>query len=399
MTLPSWLERLTGKEDLWIVEVFVVVLLTLLAAFAVKVILGHLVKRAENTKNLWDDALLCAASQPLKWFIWLVGLSWAAEIAGTVSESVIFSVVDTVRRVGVIVVLSWFIVRFIVRAEKNLMDPDFTAKPMDETTVLAIGKLLRISVIVTAGLVILQSFGYSVSGVLAFGGIGGLAVGFAAKDLLANFFGGLMIYLDRPFAVGDWIRSPDRDIEGTVEDIGWRLTRIRTFDKRPLYVPNATFTHISLENPSRMYNRRIKETIGIRYDDAGKMATIIPAVKEMLASHPEIDTEQTLIVNFNSFAPYSLDFFIYTFTKTTDWVKFHDIKQDVLLKVLEIIEAQGAECAFPTSTVHIPDDIHLQNPDRHSGNAPGESKKASVEKVSADQANRDKASTDKASAG
>ena len=103
----------------------------------------------------------------------------------------------------------------------------------------------------------MQALGYSISGVLAFGGIGGIAVGFAAKDLLANFFGGLMIYLDRPFSVGDWIRSPDKNIEGTVEEIGWRLTRIRTFDKRPLYVPNSTFTQISVENPSRMLNRRI----------------------------------------------------------------------------------------------------------------------------------------------
>jgi MscS family membrane protein len=189
--------------------------------------------------------------------------------------------------------------------------------------------------------------------VLAFGGIGGIAVGFAAKDLLANFFGGLMIYLDRPFSVGDWVRSPDKSIEGTVENIGWRLTRIRTFDKRPLYVPNSVFASIAVENPSRMTNRRIYETIGIRYDDASKMDVIVNDVIEMLKGHEEIDTSQTLIVNFNSFAPSSLDFFVYTFTKTTHWVKFHQIKQDVLLKILNIIEGHGAEVAFPTSTLHV----------------------------------------------
>ena len=102
-----------------------------------------------------------------------------------------------------------------------------------------------------------------------------------------------------------------------------------------------------------MSNRRIKETIGIRYDDANKMDSIITDVKTMLREHGEIDQGQTLIVNFNSFAPSSLDFFIYTFTKTTDWIRFHEIKQDVLLKVLAIIEKNGAECAFPTSTLHI----------------------------------------------
>ena len=127
-------------------------------------------------------------------------------------------------------------------------------------------------------------------------------MGFAAKDLLANLFGGLMISLDRPFAVGDWVRSPDKEIEGVVEHISWRLTRIRTFDMRPLYVPNSTFSTIALENPSRMTNRRIYETIGLRHQDASQMAAIIQGVKKMLLEHPEIDGDKLLIVNFISFA-------------------------------------------------------------------------------------------------
>ena len=224
------------------------------------------------------------------------------------------------------------------------------------------GKLLRLSVIITASLVALQTMGYSISGVLAFGGIGGIAIGFAAKDLLANFFGGLMIYLDRPFTIGDWVRSPDREIEGTVEHIGWRQTRIRTFDKRPLYIPNSVFATIAVENPSRMTHRRIYETIGIRYDDAAKMSQIVEAVKKMLQQHHEIDTSQTLIVNFNAFAASSMDFFVYTFTKTTNWVKYHEVKHDVLLKINDIVAAHGAEIAFPTSTLHIPDGVSLTEP-------------------------------------
>ena len=188
---------------------------------------------------------------------------------------------------------------------------------------------------------------------------GGLAVGLAAKDLLSNFFGAFFLYLDRPFCVGDWIRSPDREIEGTVEEIGWRLTKIRTFDKRPLYVPNGLFTTMSIENPSRMSNRRIKETVGIRYDDIGSMDAITADVKKMLREHPEIDTSHTLMVNFNAFAPSSCDFFIYTFTKTTVWTDYHAIKQDVLLKVAAIVAAHGAEIAFPTSTIHVPGGVSV----------------------------------------
>ena len=162
-----------------------------------------------------------------------------------------------------------------------------------------------------------------------------------------------MIYLDRPFSVGDWIRSPDREIEGTVETIGWRLTTIRSFDLRPLFIPNSLFNQIVIENPSRMTNRRIYETIGIRYNDSLKMDKIVSRVKDMLKEHDEIDISQTMIVNFNKASSSSLDFFIYTYTKTTEWVKFHKIKQDVMLKVLKIVASEGAQCAFPTSTVHL----------------------------------------------
>ncbi len=347
------LSLITGSENLWYLEVFLVVSATLISAYAVHKLMVVLITKATATQNLWDDALLEAMLRPAKWVVWLVGLSYAAELASQQSSSSLLLLLGPLRKLGFIGLVSWFLVRFIAKAERNLVDPKYTHKPLDTTTVVAIGKLLRVSILITSSLIVLQTLGYSVSGVLAFGGIGGLAVGFAAKDLLANFFGGLMVYLDRPFKVGDWIRSPDRSIEGTVEDIGWRLTRIRTFDKRPLYVPNAIFTQIAVENPSRMSNRRIKETIGIRYDDADKMAVIVSDVEAMLKFHSAIDHRQMLMVNFNAFAASSLDFFIYTFTKTTDWAEYHKIKQDVLLKVLAVIESHGAECAFPTSTVHL----------------------------------------------
>ena len=153
--------------------------------------------------------------------------------------------------------------------------------------------------------------------------------------------------------MGDWIRSPDQEIEGTVEDVGWRVTRIRTFDKRPLYIPNSSFANITVENPSRMTNRRIYETIGVRYDDVSVLPQILEDIREMVRTHPEIDTTQTLMVNFNAFNESSVDFFIYTFTKTTEWVRFHEIKEDVLLKISNIVESHGGSMAFRTQTLHV----------------------------------------------
>ncbi|HFC54096.1 MAG TPA: mechanosensitive ion channel family protein [Gammaproteobacteria bacterium] len=341
----------------WIVQAFVVVFAALLLAFLVKRFLKRLHRLFQSTDNIWDDALVEALGRPLRMFIWLQGIAFAAHIVGRQTRAPLFDAVGPLRDIGVIVLLAWFLVRLVSQVQQNmLISAERRGRELDRTTLDAVGKLLRISVIITATLVILQTLGYSISGVLAFGGIGGIAVGFAAKDLLANFFGGLMIYLDRPFAVGDWVRSPDREIEGTVEEIGWRLTRIRTFDKRPLYIPNATFTSIAVENPSRMTHRRIKETIGIRYDDAGRMEQILAAVRHMLQHHPEIDQEQTLMVNFNTFGPSSLDFFIYTFTRTTDWSEYHRVKEDVLLRIYHIISEHGAEVAFPTRTLHIAQD-------------------------------------------
>ncbi|MBT8147969.1 MAG: mechanosensitive ion channel family protein [Gammaproteobacteria bacterium] len=286
-----------------------------------------------------------------------MGLCFAADAANNNIETEILSErnIDLVRQLTVILLAMFFASRFVSQVETaklaELKDSPPDSGKMDATTVTALAKLLRLSIVISAALIALPTLGIEITALLAAGGVGGLAIGFAAQDLLSNFFGGLMIYLDRPFAIGDWIRSPDREIEGTVEHIGWRLTIVRTFDKRPLYVPNSVFTKLALENPSRMTNRRIYENIGIRYADADKMEDIIRDITEMLRKHKEIDRSQTLIVNFNKYAASSLDFFVYTFTRTTNWVRFHEIKQDVLLKIIQIVRSHGADFAFPTTTV------------------------------------------------
>lgn len=341
-------------DEWWILRVFLVVLGAVLVNFSANLILKKLRLKAKGTSNTWDDALLKAAHSPISALIWLLGILFAANIARRGSEFAIFELIDPVRRVGVVIIITWFLLRAIKEADANysLTHSDEDGG-LDKTTLTAISNLAKISVTITGVLVTMQSMGYSISGVLAFGGVGGIAIGFAAKDMLANLFGSLIIFLDRPFKIGDWIRSPDREIEGTVEHIGWRMTVIRTFSKNIIYVPNSVFSTIAIENPSRMTNRRIKETIGIRYADIKAIGKITQEVKAMLHAHDEIDVDKTLMVNFNSFGPSSLDFFVYTFTKTTKWEHYHEVKQDILLKIGEIIERNGAEIAFPTSTVHL----------------------------------------------
>ena len=355
--LDEWVPGLT-PEHVWMVQVFTVVLVTAVVGFIVRRVLLKLAKKIHLTKNRLDDIVFAAMSRPIGWIIWLQGLAIAADVILVRTESAIFTYADSVRDIGVLVCITWFVLGMIRGSESLYIE---TAEQMDKTTAHALGKLLRLVVIITAGLVILQTLGYSISGVLAMGGVGGIAVGFAAKDLLANFFGGLIVYLDRPFAVGDWIRSPDREIEGTVEAIGWRVTVIRNFQSQPMYVPNSVFTTVIVENPSRMQNRRIYETIGLRYTDLTNMDKVVSEVETMLRQHEAIDADKTMMVNFNKFEASSLDFFIYCFTHTTSWVEFHEVKQDVMLQIADIIKANHAEIAFPTSTIHLADSIVVAN--------------------------------------
>ena len=340
-------------DNAWGVPVFVTVFATLLAHYLVKRLFDRLARRFERTDNIYDDAILAAARKPIRWGIWSLGLLFAAELAGRGSTSELVGYIDPLRDVLVVVLLAWFVERAISLVEAHVTDPNYRPDPMDRATAGAISKLLRVSVLITAMLMAMQSLGFSIAGLLAFGGLGGIAVGFAARDLLANCFGALTIFLDRPFAVGDWIRSPDRDIEGTVEAIGWRLTRIRTFDLRPLYVPNSAFTTLSVENPSRMHNRRIYEIIGVRYDDIGVLPALIGDVRRLLANHDGIAADRLMMVNFLRFGPSSLDFMIYAYTKTVVWTEYHALKEDILFEIARIIYSHGAAIAFPTRTVQI----------------------------------------------
>ena len=359
---------ISQAESFYVVESSLVLFVAFLLDLFQRKTLFALKEKAKRTKTVWDDVVLGALPKPISIIIWISSFSYVADIIQRATQKMLFyELFDPAREIGIILCLVVFAIGLINKAEQNIL---IHSEVSDQTTIHALAKLGYLVVSIAGGLTLLQTLGLSISGLMAFGGMGGIAVGFAAQDLLSNFFGGLFIYTDRPFSVGDWVRSPDRDIEGTVEKIGWRVTRIKTFDKRPLFVPNSIFSQIVLENASRMNNRRIKATIGIRYDDAGKMGKIVELVKEMLLAHPEIDTNNTLIVNFNTFAPSSLDFLIYAFTKTTKWVDYHQIKQDVLLKVLDIIEEQGAECAFPTSTVHMADGGIFRNIDTNLKNLP-----------------------------
>lgn len=352
-SLSVWVNQHLGLE-LWLATLVLIAALTALANTVAQRLLRMALHVSNDKQNLWAESVLGAARSPLLVGVWLLGFGLMLPIINAQVDFSFEHELLQARNVGFVLCMGWFLGGLVRQFSINWVAAKTQqAADFDRTTVDALTKLGVLLVWVVSAITVAQMLGLQIGGLLALGGVGGLAVGLAARDLLANFFGGLTIYLDRPFTVGEWIRSPDKSLEGTVEYISWRHTRIRAFNKNPIYVPNAVFSTIVVENPSRMSHRRIRETIGLRYDDFAVVQAIVNDMRAMLQQHPGIDTTQTLIVNFNQFGASSLDILVYCFTKTTVWVEFHHIKEDVLLRMGQIIAAHGAEVAFPTQTLHV----------------------------------------------
>lgn len=351
--LSVFLSQSIGIE-LWVASLIAIALVTILLNQLAQVLLRNAAKVTARTASVWDDALVQTASRPVLAAMWVIGAGVMARVVQHQVEEPFLAEVMALRDVALISCVAWFLLRFIGKVGHNIIDARVRrGEVVDHTTVDALGKLARLLIVIVALLMGAQTLGFQITGLLALGGVGGIAVGFAAKDLLANFFGGLTIYLDRPFSVGDWIRSPDKSLEGTVEHISWRHTRMRAFNKNPIYVPNAVFTHIVVENPSRMSHRRIYETIGLRHEDFAALPAVADGIRSMLESHPDIDATQTVIVNFTGFGASSLDLMVYAFAKTTQWVQYQHVKQDVLIKIGQIVQRHGAQIALPTHTLRM----------------------------------------------
>ena len=181
--LQLWLVNLTGGQSLWIIELFVIVLAVLSLGYILNKVIDRLEMRTKKTQTVWDDAFIEACRKPLVWLVWILGINFAVAITlGKMPSNSLSALIDPINRLALIFLGALFLNNFIKRAERNLINPEFISDPVDPTTVSAVAKLLRASVIITALLIAMQLLGYSVSGLLAFGGIGGIAVGFAAKD-------------------------------------------------------------------------------------------------------------------------------------------------------------------------------------------------------------------------
>ena len=312
-------------------------------------------KHFDNSPSHWDDTLARAARPVMTIAFLLLGFSLMADFLLEYIQLENIALVGQVRRIVLILLIYMLLIRYLRLVRTSFYKTNRRAVKMDKATLEFMIKLLQIALTLAIILTLLQNLGVSISGLLAFGGVGGLAVGLAARDMLANLFGGLTIYMDRPFVVGDKISLQDQNIEGFVEHIGWRQTRIRGYDRTPVYVPNALFTNLAVVNPSRMQNRRINVVIGLRYQDFSRLNDIIHDIDAFLAQHSDIDQGRDALARFTDYGASSLDLLVRCFTVDTDWGNYMQVRQNILMGVGEIVTRHGAEFAFPTRTLDMPE--------------------------------------------
>lgn len=340
-----------------IVDLSGVIVLTLIAGLLTRGFLYILYRLYFRSRKLWGDAFYRSVNAPLQILIWVIALSMILNLL-LPSNAHWQEYINRGRTLLLIIVGEWFILRLVAAIEENaLTRPGQSDSRMDAMAADIMANLTRAVTLVITALLVLKSLGVPPSSLMAFSSIGGLAIGFAARDVLANLFGGLSVYINRPFSIGDWISSPDQDIEGVVEGIGWRATTVRRFDKSPLYIPNATFSRVSLENPSRMSHRQIRETISIRFQDANIVPDLVRDIRQLLDEDEHIDSNEAILTYLNGIGQWSLNLLVWCYTHTTEWAEYLAIKQGILQRVQHCIEDHGGSLAQPATTVQIPEEI------------------------------------------
>lgn len=337
------------KLDNYILAIFIFIFFQLFRVLLRKIAY----KLVKKTSNELDDKILETIKKPVDFLFILMGAYFATEVLDLQNEVEQF--IEQIIRSGFIIVLFWAMLNILNSLAGNIhkIKNKFGDKISVDVANFIL-KSIRFFILILGFIAVLQEWGYNVSGFLASLGLVGMAFALAAKDTAANLFGSLVIFTDKPFKVGDWIKTPQ--VEGTIETIGIRSTKVRTFAQAQVTVPNAVLANSAILNWSRMGKRRIKMNVGLTYDTSGEVVeNIVKDIKTMLENHPDID-QDTLHIYFSDFAASSLNVFCYYFTKTTNWGEFMRVREDTYLKIMKIVEKNGSSFAFPTQTLHIQND-------------------------------------------
>jgi len=361
----EWVQKLEKNLGQKIIGIslwqFLAAFLIILGGLIIKRILINIIEKritefVKKTESEWDDLLFEAITKPVNAFIMIGAIHVAVFFLVFNLENFPAAFIGKSYTVLLGIILIWGVYRLVDVAAHYL---DELVANKDEGLrgqfVPLIKKALRILVIIVGGLTVLATIGVNITGLAALLSVGALAFSMGAKDSVANLVGTVNILSDRPYKVGDWI-TVGSSIDGDVEEIGFRSTKIRMFDKTLMTVPNGTLATETIKNWSRMPKRRIKMTIGLTYDAKPKqMREALKRIETILKEDEGVDQDY-MLVKFTDFGPSSLDVFLYYFSKSTVWKEYLETRERVNLKIMECLEEMKLEFAFPTQTMHLKGD-------------------------------------------
>lgn len=294
--------------------------------------------------------IFIAFEKPLRLFFVIVGIV-AALLYLPLEDSYTYLIMKAFRT-AIIILMGWSLLTLASKSSAFFANVcgKFSME-VDQILLPFLCKILRFTIVILTISIIAGEWDYNLGGFLAGLGLGGLAFALAAKDSISNLFGGIVIITEKPFTLGDWIKTPS--VEGTVEDISFRSTVIRTFAQALVTVPNATLANEPITNWSKMGKRQITFNLGITYSTPKeKVKTCVERIDKMLRGHQEID-QNLIMVRFSEFNDSSLDIFLYFFTKTTSWVEYLRVKEDINLKIMDILERENVSVAFPSRSIYL----------------------------------------------
>ena len=334
----------------WITFVIVFLLFLLLRKQLSALVTLIAVRWVKRTESSFDDEILYVIQRPVALGMIILGFNVSFSF---LHFSPAFSqMISHTMQTLTIALFAWLLYRVIKLFESS---NEIIAKRFKTDNGITLAKLLlsilKNIVLILAGINILSTWGINITGFVASLGLVGMAFALAAKDTASNFFGSMVLFTDQPFKVGDWIKTPE--VEGTIESIGVRSTKVRTFARALVSVPNGNLANAAILNWSEMNKRQIKMTLGLTYNTtATQMRTILAEMRELLKNDEEID-QQTIHIHFTEFQDSALGIFCYFFTKTTNWGKYMEVRERINLELMEIVERNGAAFAFPSQSLYV----------------------------------------------
>jgi MscS family membrane protein len=322
-----------------------------------KYVFTLLLKLGKKTPTDFLSHVFLSFEKPIQWLFIVIGIYFAAMYFPHFNEhnSMFLKIVHSF----IILLVGWGL--YNVSAASNLVLAKVNRKyniEIDEILIPFLSKAIRVVIVVIGFSVIADEFGYAIGGFVTGLGIGGLAISLAAKDALANFFGGVVIITEKPFSIGDWIKTPS--VEGIVEDISFRSTKVRTFAQALVTVPNNTLANEAITNWSKMEKRQITFNLKVTYDTPRyKLENVVEKINQLVRNHPEIDQE-SISVAFDQYMENGLSILINFFTKTTVYAEFLKIKEEINFRIMEILEGEEVEIAVPSTKLYLDPDTEAQ---------------------------------------